>query len=237
MLKIAVCDDSPRDIAAVAEQLRRLEQELDIRMEIASFQSAESLLVAYPQHADLLILDVQMGEMSGIELAQTIRRQDKAVSIIFMSSYLQYAVEGYSVSAFRYLLKPISQTQFDHEVRDLLVCLERDKQKTILLKTRNAQYAAAPQDILYIETLPEKHLRFHFRNDHMDIPGLIGTWEKQLASQPFLRAHNAYLINLSYIRKIEGDCVLLTSGETLPVSRRRKKELSDAFCLYLMHIH
>lgn len=177
MLRIAVCDDSSSDIASVVKHLKRLEQELSIQMEIAVFQSAESLLVAYPQHADMLILDVQMGKMSGIELARTIRRQDKTVSIIFMSNYLQYAVEGYSVNAFRYLLKPLNQTQFDYEVRDLLVSLERDKQKTILLKTRSAQYAASPQDILYIETLPKKHLRFHFQNDHMDIPGLIGTWE------------------------------------------------------------
>ncbi len=237
MLRIAVCDDSSSDIASVVKHLKRLEQELSIQMEIAVFQSAESLLVAYPQHADMLILDVQMGKMSGIELARTIRRQDKTVSIIFMSNYLQYAVEGYSVNAFRYLLKPLNQTQFDYEVRDLLVSLERDKQKTILLKTRSAQYAASPQDILYIETLPKKHLRFHFQNDHMDIPGLIGTWETWLASQEFFRAHNAYLINLSYVRKIDGDCVIITNGETLPVSRRRKKELCDAFCLHLMHIH
>lgn len=221
----------------MVKHLKRLERELSIPLEISVFQSAESLLIAYPQHADMLILDVQMGKMSGIELARVIRRQDKTVSILFMSNYLQYAVEGYSVNAFRYLLKPISQTQFDHEVRDLLVCLERDRRKTVLLKTRSAQYAAAPQDIWYIETLPEKRLRFHFQNDQMDIPGLIGTWEKQLASQGFFRAHNAYLINLSYIRKIEGSCVVLTNGETLPVSRRRKKALSDAFCLHLMHIH
>lgn len=236
VLRAILCDDDALILKQVKGLLQQLGRELNIVFEIQCFTSAEELLFGYPQKADLLFLDVQMKKITGIEAARAIRQRDKLVSIVFMSSYAQYAVDGYEVQAYRYLLKPVSQIQFREEITDLALRLENSRKRSVYIATREVSYSLAPQDILYIETLPDKHLGFHCRSSRIEVPGTIGSWENQLAEQDFFRCHHAYLVNLAYISRLGKEDLLLSDGSVLPVSRRRKKELSEAFYHYMKNI-
>jgi DNA-binding LytR/AlgR family response regulator len=233
MLWIAVCDDDESVLKNVEAQLNILGKELNIAFTTYFFHSAEELLMSYPQKVDLLFLDVQMPGMSGLGLAQKIRQHDSTISIVFMSNYAKYAVKGYKVQAYRYLLKPITTDIFREEIKDLILRLENSRKRTIFIATREKSYSLAPQDIMYIETLPGKHLDFHCQDRKIEVPANLRPWEEKLQNYDFYRCHNAYLVNLAYVDRVEKEQVILINGEILPVSRRKKAGLTDAFCHYL----
>ncbi len=109
MIRIAICDDDNLVIEQITGYLKQMVTEVagTQQLEIIKFDRGTKLLENYPENLDILFLDIQMPDMNGIETARNIRKKDTCVAIVFITNYVKYAVEGYSVQAYNYLLKPI----------------------------------------------------------------------------------------------------------------------------------
>ena len=229
MLQIAICDDEPAFCRQVAEYSERLSESLEIPVSISIYTSPMELL-SRDSLPDVLFLDIQMGEYNGIEIAREIRKRSSDLVLIFMTNYIQYAIEGYTVQAYRYLLKPITYTQFCDEVRDVFAL--RRKREPVPIHTASGDYFLAVEDIRYIETAYGKKLLIHSNQGILETNGTLSPWESVLGNN-FFRVHNSFLVNMKDIRKLETNSIFLSTGECIPLSRHRRNALQSALMNYV----
>ena len=230
MLSVAVCDDEELFCRQIGEYVHTLADSLQIAVEMEAYTSAEALL-ARKKAPDILFLDIEIGEENGIATARRLRAGDgRDTVIVFMTNHIRYAPEGYKVQAYRYLLKPISYTQFCDEVS--VIFRQAGRPTAFLVHTANGDSHVRPDDLRFIETEPGKRLMFHTRNDVLEASGTLTPWAKQLGEN-FFRIHSSFLLNLQDVKRVEKESVLLSGGEELPISRHRRKAFLEALSAFV----
>ena len=133
-MRVAICEDSKLQYEVLKKQVLKWADEREETIDIEGFESGEEFLFKWPEDCDfdLVLLDINMKGMSGVQLAKEIRKQDKDILIIFITAEVEHALEGYNVSALNYLLKPVEE---DALFRCLDICLEKVKENST-----NAKY-------------------------------------------------------------------------------------------------
>lgn len=195
------------------------------------YNRALELLDHYERDFDLLFLDIRLPDMTGMEAAHRIREFDRNVMMIFVTSLTQYAVEGYSVQAFDYIVKPIGYESFAAKLeRALRVLSYRDPGVVLDIKTREGSLRLTSDMIHYFEVF-DHDLIIHTDNGVIKQWGSLSKYEKQLAEAHFARCNSCYLVNLKYVQGISGDEVLV-SGDRLAVSKSRRKAFLQALAQY-----
>lgn len=116
--KIAICDDNKAQIEFLSAAVLHWGEKRDIHPQIFTFENGESFLFQYTEDKsfDILLLDIEMRQLNGVQLAKTIRRENKEVQIIFITGYMDYISDGYDVEALHYLLKPVSEEKLDTDL-------------------------------------------------------------------------------------------------------------------------
>lgn len=220
---IYICEDIKGHAEKILEICSQLENEYSFTVTV--FQSASKLLECLHKlreeqavFPDLILLDIELPGMDGITLGKEIRQMDKDVYLVFLTAYAEYAVRGYTVNAFRYLLKPLSQ----EEMRNLLIDIykERAMQKNILLKTIDGEIMLPLQEIIYISA-EDKCTILYTRSRHYVSDKSLKNFEEQLKVSGFFRIHRKYLVNLYHHKGIQMGSVLLSSGYSLPIAKKR----------------
>ncbi len=107
MIKIAICEDEKDQQELLKAYIEQIFKGLSVKYSLDVFNSGEELLENYPKDIDIVLLDIQLGEINGMDTARKIRLLDNKVEIIFITSLIEYALEGYEVRAYRYLIKPV----------------------------------------------------------------------------------------------------------------------------------
>ena len=231
MLNLAVLDDEADFCSLIKNYAERLCSELDISVSIESFQESQELFHR-DSAIDILFLDIQVGEENGIEIGRRIRAENDEMVIVFMTNYLQYAVDGYSVRAYRYLLKPITYTQFKSEISNLFLEEARKGKSHFLITTQSGQFTVQKKDILFIETVYGKKVIIHTTLRDIEQYNSMSYWEKNLGNG-FFRIHNSFLVNLDNVDNITQDLLFLRSGSSVPISKYRKKDFMNAYTRYM----
>ena len=227
-MRIAICDDEELFVNKIYHYLW---QEHDCTVEC--FRSPVELLNKYTagERYDVLFLDILMSPISGMDLAKKIREWDKYAVLVFITSCLEYAPEGYEVNAFRYLLKPVAENDLRNIMAQIRKILE-DSSQTLLLKTPECNLLLHIPEILYLETA-NKETILHCRDDVITLRKSLNELEAQLPGAFFFRIHRKYLINLSHVREYDTQRLTLDNRQTLPISRRKSREFSLALKNYI----
>lgn len=230
-MKIAIVEDEAPQRRQLAAHLAQAAQQRGITVELEEYESGEEIVQAEPAALDLILMDIDMPGMSGMEAAGIIRRRDQEVLIAFCTHLVARALDGYAVQALDFLVKPVSCAR----IGELLDKAERFKglrrRKTLTLRAQDRVLIVPVDEILYAETYGRK-LRLHTARETMDLRMTIAALEKQLPSRDFFRVHNAFLVGLAHVRRIDG-LELEAAGDTLPISRHKKKEFMQALTDYL----
>ena len=225
MLRLAVCDDDPR----IRDQLRsfflRLETTSKLALNVICFQSSIDILSANLEGVDVCILDIELGDGSGLDVARSLRKRYGDLEIIFITNYAQYAIEGYRVHAFDFIKKPFT---FDRLQETLLPCLCRiEREKTVCVNVKNdaGMFQIPQRQIVYIETY-RRHLLLHVRDKpSIESYSSMAALEPQLEENAFFRCHTSYIVNLEYIAEILPSELVLKDQTRLAVSKHRRREL------------
>lgn len=231
-MRIAVCDDEPQDLQTIVDMTREITAQENILCELDSYLSSADLLEAINRGEaySLLLLDVMMDELNGIELAAALREVQNDTAIVFISSNRELALNGYEVAAVRYLAKPLDT----EKLREALQFCWRallDKRE-IALPTNRGVRRIAPPEMIYAETWG-RGIRVTLVSGREEVAMKISDLEELVPGRQFVMCHRAYLVNLDYVQYLRYCELELKNGDTLPVSKYRQNVIRERLLNYL----
>lgn len=233
MLNIALCDDDP---GALSHAKALLAEYLEGKgpYAISQFSGAMALLDAMRAKSfSLLLLDILMPGLTGIQAARELRRCDRETKIIFLTSSPEFAVESYRVEAFSYLLKPIHREDL-FPVLDRYFLQLRQAEKTVLLSTPEGLLRLPCDQIEVLEINSKKLLFCLTDGTQRQISGTLAEFETTLLeSGSFVKVHRSYLVNMDCIRQLGTGTLVTYSGRTVPISRLLVSGVRQTYLNYL----
>lgn len=230
--RIAVCDDEWEAQQHLALYLQRLQQETNDTYEIFYFSSAEALLESMPRDVHAILLDIQMGLTSGMDATRRLRAEGLDTHILFITSNPSYALEGYDVHAYAFLRKPLVYEILKRHLLDAFTQIDQRRGSSISMPTASGLDLISCEDILYIEVLRHQ-TTFVTVNGRTDYVCPLSAVEEKIRRFGFFRCHKSYLVNLRRIARITTDSVIMTTGESIPLSKYRRKELIEQLAIFI----
>ena len=228
-MRIAVCDD---------EELFRIEFKsvldkvlINAEYDIDTFSGGSSLYEVFLKNPfDLVFLDIEMPGIDGITLAKRLRAVSENVQIVFLTSHIEYALEGYEVNALRYLVKPVDMNKLSEVLK--YIQDKKNNSRQIMIKQEGEDIVIDISDVIYMESM-DKNVRIVTSKSEYITRYNISDYEEELKNSGFLRIHRGYLISLSKVKKIVKNDVVMDGDISLPVSRSNIKTLKDALYAYV----
>ena len=230
MIRIALVDDDREDLDLLEGLLRRYFQAHGGEYAVFPFADGEDLLQGYPGSYDILFLDVEMRWSNGIDVARAIREKDRDTVILFVSRIAQYAVQGYSVDAMDYLLKPVEYGSFEPKLRRAIGYAQSHRSSKIQINVGGDYRWISTDAIRHVEVYGHS-LVYHTAEGELRSAGAIAAVAEKLEPCHFIQCTRFSLVNLKYVTGIEGNDLIL-GAEKIPISRRRRKEIVDALLDY-----
>lgn len=228
ILKCLIVDDESLVIEGVVNYINKL----DILEVTATCSCAlEAMQVLKMQDVDLMFLDINMPDLSGLELLETL---DKAPLTIFTTAYSEFALEGFRLNVVDYLLKPYSFQRFLQAVQKAVDWYESrfqsqqhkaEKSGGMYIRQGDLFHHINWQDILFVEAM-QNYLKIYFEDKTFVIHQTMISLEKMLPTEAFFRIHKSYLVNISRIETISSNRLFI-NGTELPISKYRREELMN----------
>ncbi len=234
-LSIAVCDDNETDLQYITDMVNTWAMQGRIPVSVKTFPSAESFLFHYSENKDydILLLDVEMGALNGIELAKQIRAQDSCVQIVFITGYPDFIAEGYEVSALHYLMKPVKPEKLA-EVLDRAADLRQKERPFLLVSSERETIRLFLDDIYYAESqghymlIHTEQMQYRVR---MTVSGLL-----EKLDEGFYRCSRSFVVSLRHVCRITKSEVFLENQVSLPLGRGQYDEMNKKMIRYLRSI-
>ena len=232
MLKLLLLEDETAEAERLTGFLSRYQTEHpEFSYVLETYDRGVALLDAYRRDADLIFLDIRLPDMTGMEVARRIRAVDENVMLIFVTNLTQYAIEGYSVAAFDYILKPLHYASFSAKLQRAARMLSSRECALILdLRTREGTRRVAADSVTYVEVAAHD-LLFHTGGEAIRQWGTLSSYEAMLSGAHFARPSASFLVNLKYVRGVRKDEVLV-DGDYLPISRSKRRDFLAALAQY-----
>ncbi len=231
MLKIAIVEDEESYRSILCDYLKKYEQETGESIQISIFTDGDEIVENYSAKYDIILMDIEMQFMNGMDAAHKIREVDKAVIIIFITNMAQYAIQGYAVDALDYVLKPISYFAFSQRIQRAVGRMKKREEHYINIVSKSSVNKVAVSDIGWIES--EGHrLIYHSKEQvYESTLNSMKEIENELRNCNFFRCNKGYLVNLAHVKAIRDGWAILTNGQVM-ISRAKKAEFQKALTTY-----
>lgn len=234
-MQIAICDDEKEIRTLLGGWVRSLCPEADLRL----YNTGGALLEEEHQ-PDILLLDIQMPHIDGMDVAKTLRRKNKDMLLIFVTASEEYVFQAFDVEAFHYLVKPFTKEKLETvlsraqaQYRDMLEIrqnqMPKQEEKYIMIRTGAAHVKICLKDIVYAEVFNRKVI-LHTVGGQMEYYGKLSDLEKQLG-EDFFRPHRAYLIHFKYVLRYNASVIELEHGTVL-MARQKYSEFVKRYMKY-----
>lgn len=230
-MQVAIVDDMPRDAQRLETYLHRYAQESNTQVDPVLFHDGMEFLEHYRPVYDLVIMDIDMPGLSGVDTARCLRESGDRVVLMFVTNMPQYALAGYEVEAVDYVLKPVSYQDFALKLCKARRYIHLNRDTQIPLQTADGVVSLSVSDILYVESSLH-YLVYHTLERDYRVRGSMAQVELTLPAAQFARCNASFLVNLRHVKAIEKEDVVV--GERrLKVSRGKRLEFMDRFTRYL----
>ncbi len=229
--RIAIVDDNAADTQFVQNLLNTWAADREVTTQQEIFNSAEKFLFHYADHKkwDILLLDIEMGDIDGVTMAKRVRQDNEAVQIVFITGYPDYIAEGYEVAALHYLMKPVNKDKL-FSVLDRAITAAQKSDRVILLPVAGETLRLPVATVQYVEAFSHSvavTTESGTISAKLSISGV-----ERLLGNGFVRCHRSYLVGLKHISRLSKTEVILDSGKILPLSRTAAPTVHQAFISY-----
>ncbi|MBQ6844372.1 MAG: response regulator transcription factor [Agathobacter sp.] len=227
--KLAICDDETSVIEYISSIVTAWATEYQHEIQLRIFSSAENFLFSYEDENDfdILLLDVEMGQMDGVSLAKTIRKNNKTVQIVFITGYSDYIAEGYEVSALHYLMKPVKQEKLFEVLNRATEKLEKNE-RLLTLELSGEMIRIPLHEIRYLD-VNGNYVTIHGKADYT-VKKTLGEMLKEL-DERFFKVGRSCIVNLNTVQRITKTDCYLSDGSILPLPRGAYESLNRAIIM------
>lgn len=229
MFQIAVCDDEKTIAIQIAEMIKDILPDCNI----SKYLSGEDLLESYIKF-DIIFLDIQMENMSGIEIAKELRKRGENTIIIFITGVKEYVFQAFDVAAFHYLIKPVNEEKLKEVIGRAIEKINKKANEEIhrlFIKTRDKSVALNINDILFMESETRK-IVVHTKREIIKFYGVMSKVEEKVGSG-FYRCHRGYLVNMAYIAEYDSENIYLTNGDKVYLAREKYQDFVKHYMRFL----
>lgn len=230
MLRIAICDDEPEQVALLKNHVVRALFHMDMDARISDFNSEDALLAGCRagEGFEIIFLDIALADRNGIDTAKLIRELDRKALVVFVTGNASFMQKGYEARAFRYLVKPATEEMIEDVIRQAVREIQLAGDDYICFKENGDEVKVDLSDIIYFEAQNHR-LSLICANANHSFYGRIGDVEHKLSPKGFVRCQKGYLVNALHIRRIGKSQILLDNGRTIPVSSNYLRRTKDTF--------
>lgn len=224
-MRVAVVEDDVQEQQRLCAHLQRYAQARGLVLEPLVFADGEEIVRYGTAGLDLILMDIQMEKLDGMAAAQQLRQTDRAIPLIFVTSMVNYAVQGYRVEALDFLVKPVEYSLLESALDRAQARLAQSEPKYIHVRVGKERYRLDVRKLLYAESQNHK-LLLQTTEQQVMCTGTLHALTKELWPHGFFCCHAAFLINLDRVEKLDGSDVLV-GGCRVPVSKHRRKQLLE----------
>lgn len=227
-LQIALCDDEKCIHDMVEKILEEYRQEKNCDIKITHFFSAKELLES-KEDIQILLLDIEMPQMDGIEAATHLLENGKVCKIIMLTGKPERFKEAFKIGAYRFVTKPVDSKELKEALEDTRRTLAGYEK--VQVKYENTPCWIFQYRIHYVEACGD-YVKIYTEEKQFESDRTLKSWKEQLDSKLFIECHKSYIINLDYIKRVKNNVILLENGKEIPIARRRKNQVIQAFVEY-----
>lgn len=231
-MKICICDDDSFAVREIRNLLLPFQTEED-GFDISDFSCGENLIEYYKngKRFDIAFIDIEMEGINGVEVAETIKESAPETIIIFVSSHSNYVFDAFRIEALHFLVKPISEKEFN-DVFTRAMKKYTAINASVILKWESVRNKIPIDKISFVEGY-RRHLTVHTASGVYEAVGKISEIYEILKPHGFVRVHQGFVVNMNYIKSFNANEVELTDGSKVAVSVRKKQEALKAYDIFI----
>ena len=237
MLQIAICDDAKEDREVSSRLIREYFNKRGREVSVDLFAQAGIMLDRGLDY-DLYLLDVIMPDMTGMQTAERLLKRSRRPVIVFITSSLESAVDGYRVNAAGFLLKPIEEANFNETISRVEAQYLAPETAVIEVLHNRVPVALPLEKIAYLESRLHQVSVVLADGESLTVHQKLQELQDKLMAldqrSRFLRCHQSYLVNLQHVRQMEADCFITVRGQQIPISRNNYKQSKHMYYHYLL---
>ena len=232
MYRTLIVEDEADEARRLSDFVRRYGETRGEVFQLTWLKSAMEMLSDHG-HYDLVLLDIDLPGISGMEAAQLMRVYDETTPIIFVTNLAKYAVKGYEVGATGFIVKPVTWGNLSMSLDRALRAIRQGAGRSVTVPTGDGMRVVSLDSIVYVEVTGHR-LTYHLESgETLEARGSLGQVEEDLAGAPVVRVAKSCVVNMDKITLVRAQDLQMVTGELVHVSRTRKREVTEAVTDYL----
>ena len=230
-MRVAIVEDNASQRAQLNQFILKYSQKHEIDIQIDCYSDGFEIIENYDEIYDVIYFDVEMRLVDGMTAAKKIREKDSRVLIVFVTNFVQYAIDGYAVHATDFLLKPLTYFIFSEHFKKLLPKVKTTAELVAVIKTSQGIRKIKYSDIYYMES-DGHYIDIHTKQETLSSRESLKNMEQYLQAGHFNRCNNCYIVNLAHVESVNKNIVNV-GGHELLISRPKKKQFMEALTNYI----
>ena len=231
MYRVAIVEDDKNFRDQLQEYLKAYGEENQIVFQISEFADGIQVLEEYKKEYDLILLDIEMPVMNGMDAAEKIREIDEDVVLMFITNMAQYAIRGYSVGALDFIMKPITYYTFSMKMTRALKRVKPKEEANLILNTSDGLKSLETKQIYYVE-VQNRMLHYHTDEGEIIVRGTLQGAEELLQKYSFAKCNHWYIVNLAHVKEVAKNVAVVGPYE-VEISRRNKTSFLKALTEFM----
>ena len=230
MISFAIVEDDKEVAGQLQEYLARAEKDFGEQFSVSVYGDGLSFLDAFRSQFDIILMDIELPNINGMDCVKRVRETDEEVVVVFVTYMAQFAVKGYEVSAFDFIVKPVSYFPFSQKMRQAVRRTQARRESSVLVKTQDGIERISAAKIRYVEVSGHTVV-IHMTDRELSLRCTMNEMQEKLKKYHFLRCNVCYLVNPVYIDRIADNQVII-GEDSLAISRPKKKEFLSGLTEY-----
>lgn len=231
MIKVAIVEDNDKSATMLEKFIVRFAEDKSVSLQTKRYHNALNFISETEFDYDIVLLDIELPHMNGMDAAKYIRKGGSSAQIIFVTNMGSFAVQGYEVNALDFIVKPVSYPMFAKKFARGVDKVQSSVNNYITVFLKEGLVKVCLDDVNYVE-VKAHHILYHTDKDVLEVRSSMKQTEALLSGKGFARCNNCYLVNLKNVFEIKKELVKV-GEEWLTISRTKKKDFMTALTVFL----